>query len=105
MMLELIPYGKENAISKQELMQLTGLSERVVRKKIHDLRQEYVIISSSHRKGFYRTNDLQEINDFIEETKRRAFNTFKSYKAAKAYKEELLKCDTLQEITTEVQAN
>lgn len=50
-----LSYGKENAISKRELMKLTGLDERSVRSNIAILRKSknILICSNSQSKGYY----------------------------------------------------
>lgn len=83
-----IPVGSENAISKEELANLWGMkSERGVRQIISDLRQidngdSYVIVSFSNGKGYYRTDDPEEIANFKREIVSRAKNTFAPLKKA-----------------------
>ena len=76
-----IPIGKQHAISREELQKLWGLSERGVRAVIAELRQEdngdeYVVVSSSGGKGYYRTKNINEIAEFKKETMNRARHTF-----------------------------
>lgn len=76
-----IPVGKENAIKYRELMALWGMSKRGVRAKLYDLSKEdnsdkFVLIRSSFGKGFYRTDDKEEIERFKREVMSRACNTF-----------------------------
>ena len=76
-----IPVGKENAISKRKLCELFNLDERMVRKYIADLRNQdngdnYIIISSSHRRGYYKTDKLDEIEQFEKEVLNRGKHTF-----------------------------
>ena len=76
-----IPVGKENAISKYRLAANWHVSERAARKIIQDLRaadfgDEYVIVSSSHGCGYYKTDSLEEIERFKKEVTNRAMNTF-----------------------------
>lgn len=81
-MYESIPVGKENAVSKEQLAIMWGYkTERWVRKAIENMRaedngDEYIIVSSSHNKGFYRTNNIDEILEYKRETTNRACNTF-----------------------------
>lgn len=72
-----IPIGKENAISKEELQRKWGMTERGVRAKIADLRQQdngdnLVIVSLSSSRGFYRTDNIKEILAYKKETLNRA---------------------------------
>lgn len=81
-MYEDVPIGKENAISRYELCKLWGdISERTVRSFIASLREmdngdDYVIVSLSHCRGYYRTSDPEEIKAYRKETMNRAKNTF-----------------------------
>ncbi len=76
-----IPIGRENAVTKFELMRKWNRSERAVRFIIQELRQvdngdEYVIVSFSGGKGYYRTDNREEIEAYKRETIRRARHTF-----------------------------
>lgn len=76
-----IPTGKHNAVTKETLAAKWGVSERTARKIIQNLRaadfgDEYVIISSSHGRGYYKTDSLEEIEQFKKEVTNRARNTF-----------------------------
>lgn len=83
-----IPIGKENAVTYKELCLKWHCSERQVRSILHQLsffdnNDDYVIIRSSHGKGFYRTNDSGEIESYIKECTNRASNIFKTLKKAR----------------------
>ena len=76
-----IPIGKENAVSKYRLAANWHVSERTVRRIIQELRaadfgDEYIIVSSSHGRGYYKTDNLEEIEQFKREVTNRARNTF-----------------------------
>ena len=76
-----IPVGKENAVSKYRLAANWHVSERQARRIIQELRaadfgDEYVIVSSSHGRGYYKTDNLEEIEQFKREVTNRARNTF-----------------------------
>lgn len=87
-MYESIPIGKRNAVTKEQLVEMWGYSsERGVRKTIERLRamdngDNYVILSSSHNKGFYRTDNVDEILAFKKETTNRARHTFRPLRKA-----------------------
>lgn len=83
-----IPIGKQNAITYKELCLKWHCNERRVRIILHKLsyldnNDDYVIIRSSHGKGFYRTNDSGEIESYIKECTNRASNIFKTLKKAR----------------------
>ena len=74
--LNAIPYGKENAISKSELIALTGLSERQIRQQIKELNAQLTkegtaILSSSQYKGYWKSKDIAEMKAYIRESKHR----------------------------------
>ena len=56
-----IPRGKENAISRDELMVATGLPDRQIRNLIHEARRNALILSLSEG-GYYLPTE-SEIND------------------------------------------
>lgn len=49
-----IPFGKENAISRQQLERVTGLSDRDVREEISLTRRNTVILNFSNGKGYFQ---------------------------------------------------
>lgn len=48
-----IGVGKKNAVSRKELCQRVGCSDRVARKAIEELRHDRVIITDDDNKGYY----------------------------------------------------
>ena len=76
-----IPIGKHNAISRQALTALWGVSDRVARQKIAEMRRldngdNFAIISNSNGRGYYRTDNIKEIMQFKKETTARGKQTF-----------------------------
>lgn len=49
-----IPFGKENAISRQQFERVTGLSDRDVREAISLARRNTVILNLSNGKGYFQ---------------------------------------------------
>lgn len=83
-----IPIGRMNAILKTELCNLWNVDERTVRATIARMRQEtgdgFAILSSSTSPaGFWRSNDIGEIQRFISETTARARNTLAALEDAR----------------------
>lgn len=71
-LLNLIPYGKENAISREDLSKLTAGTNRRVRDEIKRLmRNGERILSSSSAKGYWRSDDPDEIERFLKESDNR----------------------------------
>lgn len=67
-----IPTGKENAIEYKELCEMWECSERKARAILHQLSgydngDDYVLIRSGKTKGFYKTDDIAEIEAFRRE--------------------------------------
>ena len=86
--LEDIPIGAENAISRKTLAAIWNLSDRETRRIVADLRTiddgtDYVIVSVSRGKGYYRTQDIDQIKHFINEMTKLIRNTFRAIKTAK----------------------
>ena len=93
--MEDIPIGAENAISREDLARKWGVSDRVARQFIANLREQdngdpYVIVSHSNgRGGYYRTSNPIQIRHFYNETTSRARNTFKPLRKAKRVLKEI----------------
>lgn len=67
-----LPTVKENAAPYDDLKQWWGTNERDVRKLLHDLSSwdngdDYVLIRSGKGKGFYKTDDKEEIERYRQE--------------------------------------
>lgn len=83
-----IPIGRENAILREELQSKKNLDNRSVRAAIARLRRDagdgYAILSSSTSPaGYWRSDDIDEIQRFISETTSRARNTLAALEDAK----------------------
>ena len=78
---ESIPTGKENAVTYPELEQLWGMSARSVRLMLAELSRfdngdNFILIRSSASKGFYLSDDPDEIEAYKRECRSRALKTF-----------------------------
>ena len=67
-----LPVGKENAATYFALTRRWGMSERKVRNMLHDLSlydngDNYILIRSGSGKGFYRTDEEEEIKAYKRE--------------------------------------
>lgn len=56
---ELIP--EDRFITKKELMELTGIDERSIRRYISDIRKEHSIISLSSGKGYKKSKSTDDM--------------------------------------------
>lgn len=93
--IDLIPFGKENAISRKRLLQeciTKGLVEdtisdpdRKMRQLIEKARIDYVILNCSDGAGYYRPNkeDILELQKYIRQEDNRGKQTFRNLKLAK----------------------
>jgi hypothetical protein len=52
--IDFIPYGKDNAISRKQLCTITGLPDRVMRHDIEKARQDYAILNAQDGSGYFR---------------------------------------------------
>lgn len=74
--IDFIPYGKENAVSRYEIALKMGTSERDVRASIKranaDLeRTREAILSSSGGRGYWRTSSIEEMERYLRESAHR----------------------------------
>ncbi len=83
--LNYIPYGKENAINRDELTKQTGQSDRINRQLIHIERRKTPIICTD--KGYYRPTEreISEVKKWIARESNRAKSTFWALRAAKKF--------------------
>jgi predicted transcriptional regulator len=63
--LDYIPFGKDNAVRRSTLADLTKLTDREVRKILKNLIQ-YGVIANYQNGGYYRTKDITEIETAIK---------------------------------------
>ncbi|UZT82125.1 hypothetical protein [Caproicibacterium sp. BJN0003] len=69
--------GKENAISRNELSRLTHRADREIRNDIKEANirlekfSDYRILSSSKNRGYWLTNDVSEMEEYIKESEHR----------------------------------
>ena len=78
---EFIPKGKENAISRAKLAQLTGLPDRSLRDHIKRANrvltaQGMAILSSSGARGYWISEELEEMEEYLRESTHRARSQF-----------------------------
>lgn len=85
---EHIPVGRDNAISRQRLCAITGQNDRDVRRQISELRAKdddsnLVIVSLSNGRGYFRSNNPDDIRHFIAEMQKRNRMVYQAIKIAK----------------------
>lgn len=81
-----IPHGKENAVSRFQLVLMTGKSDRKVRKEISRTREEHVILSLENGSGYYQptADDYPELRKYLNREESRAKSVFASLRKARA---------------------
>lgn len=80
----LLPIGKENAVTTEELAKLSGCgSARELQQRIAYEREHGAIICSGSGRGYWRPKNRQEIQEFVNTMNARALNTLKAVKSAK----------------------
>lgn len=76
-----LPTEKENAVDYATLCDMWGREERTVRSILHELSHfdngdDFVLIRSSKYKGFFKTDDVDEIRAYKQECLSRGRNVF-----------------------------
>lgn len=81
--------GAENARHKSELIRLTGMKDRELRKTIEFLRRQGIVIISDIN-GYYFPSNIEELQAYINQESSRAKSVFYTLRAAR----QLLKNNT-----------
>ena len=73
--IDFIPYGKENAVDRFRLMELTGLPDRRVRKLIQEARNNgEMILNAQDGAGYYISDDAEELKRQYRSNRNRAMS-------------------------------
>ena len=73
--LDFIGVGRDNAVPREYLMEATGLSDREVRKEIEKARKNgYIIINRQDGKGYYISDNTDDLLQQYKQNKRRAMS-------------------------------
>ena len=81
---DILPVGKENAVTTAELVKLIGCkSARELQEKIALERNAGAIICSGSGRGYWRPQNRQEIVEFVRTMESRAKNTLAAASGAK----------------------
>lgn len=89
MISDFIPFGKENAVSKAYLSKMTGADERIVRAAIKRENAELAkkgiaIVSTASHKGYWKTDDVQELEAYEAEQMHRALKIMENLRPVKS---------------------
>lgn len=72
---ELIPFGPGRGISRKELAEKLGTSDRQMREYISTARRQgLVIINDQHGDGYYRSDNIKDLQRQLTQTHRRALS-------------------------------
>ena len=86
---DFIPEGSKNAISRKNLCTITGLSDRVVRNLIEAARRETIIISNNDGSGYWvypeypTEKEKQLLNRYVKQQESRAKSIFYALRPAR----------------------
>lgn len=87
--IDLIPFGAENAIPRAKLRYLSGLNDSAMRAEIAKARRETCIINLQDGRGYYRPTTMEEVDRFIAQEEHRARSIFYNLNGAKKYRNEM----------------
>lgn len=86
LLINLLPIGKENSISRKRLANELGLTERDTSRRVHDLRAAgFIILSGSQ--GYYIASDKAEVKEFYVTMRKRAVSLLSVLKTTRKYLE------------------
>lgn len=86
-LLDFIPYGHDNAVTREELARLTHLPDRIVRAKIQDLRQHHAILNMQDGRGYFRPleSEYALVKLWLGQTRSRAKECAQSLNGASSW--------------------
>ena len=81
-----IPFGQVNAISRKDLCKATGLDDRTAREAISKARRDVVILSAENG-GYYQptAEESREVAKWLKQETNRAKSIFWSMQGARRY--------------------
>lgn len=72
LLLHIIPVSKENAVKRETLSKSLEITDRTLRRMIHDLRTKgFLIISNTKTGGYYLATEQEDIASFVAQQKHR----------------------------------
>ena len=81
---EIIPTGRQNAVSVKSLMISTGWTERAVRAAVSRERiSGALILSNRQNGGYYLPANRNELREFLRSNEAQVFSTLKMLRAAR----------------------
>lgn len=88
-LIDCIPVGKKNAVSRATLCGLTGMTDRTLRENIALLRRDTPIINGQDGGGYYRPDDddIDAVRRSVAQETRRARSVFWALHGARKWLE------------------
>ena len=88
--IDYIPFGRGNAVKRQQLCKLTGLPDREMRREIERARREYAIINLQSGDGYFRPDpadpvDCDMARAWVRQETARAKSQFRMTKGARLF--------------------
>lgn len=85
--IDYIPQGHENAITREQLVLITGLPDRTIRKLIEIAREQYCIINHQDGTGYFQPepDDEKSTKMWIHQEEARARRVLNGTKGAKDF--------------------
>ena len=84
--LNYIHKGRQNAVTRERLRQLTGLTDSKVRELIRKARHDVPIVNFQSGEGYYIPTEIEEVDRFIAQEEKRAKSIFANLRSAKDYR-------------------
>lgn len=69
---DLLHKGRNNGLTLQDLVKLTGMDERIIRRKIHDERKSGILIITDCVNGYFLPENSHDVKVFISSMNGRA---------------------------------
>ena len=69
---DLLLKGRNNGLTLQDLVKLTGMDERIIRRKIHDERKSGILIITDCVNGYFLPENSHDVKVFINSMNGRA---------------------------------
>lgn len=85
LVLNAIPYGKDNAKTRDKLCEETKMDDRKVRRIISELRKRELICSLSGSSGYWRPANREEVKQYLKETTKRIKSLYEDCRLAREY--------------------
>ena len=87
----LIGEGAEAGIHLCELVKMTGMEDRALRKSIEHLRRSGAVIASDADHGYYFPASVSELGAYVRKEEQRARSTFHTIKTARKLYKSIIK--------------